>query len=66
MKRWHHGLFWLAWLGATAAASAGDWAREVEITHEPDVDGQCLYTVRIMPVHTADYDRLQFDCGLHQ
>lgn len=66
MKEWRRHIVVLAWLTAATAAAAGDWAREVEITHEPDVEGQHLYTVRIMPAHTADYDRLQFDCVLHQ
>jgi len=47
-------------------AGRAGWLKEVEISHEPEKDGQMDYTVRILPARTHSCDRIVFECVYHQ
>ena len=40
--------------------------REVEISYDPPARGQQIYTVRLRPDLTCSYDKILFECVLHQ
>jgi len=44
----------------------GEPIREVEITHDPEMKGKTIYTVRMMPSETRSYDTITFVCVYHQ
>lgn len=48
------------------ATARADWLREIEVTSEPEADGRKLYTVRILPGETGDFDRIEFRCTFRQ
>jgi hypothetical protein len=51
---------------ASGVACAGEPVREIEITHDPEVKGKTVYTVRMMPAETRSYDAITFECVYHQ
>jgi hypothetical protein len=54
-----------AFLAMTLGLSAGPIS-EYEITSDPVQDGMLTFDVRFTPGETHDYDKLTFDCVLHQ
>lgn len=47
-------------------APASDWIRMVEVTSEPEANGQKDYTIRFAPRKTQLCDKVVFECVYHQ
>jgi len=43
-----------------------DWLKEVELSHDPEKDGQADYTVRILPAQTHLCDQIILECVYRQ
>ena len=58
---------WVAIVLLSGWASAGDPIfREVEITSDPPENGKQIFTIRMTPATTQNYDKLTVDCTYHQ
>jgi hypothetical protein len=56
----------LLWLGTLAIAACAGPVREIEVTSDPEENGQQVFTVRLKPGETRAYDALTFACAYHQ
>jgi hypothetical protein len=59
-------LLWLAASAALAVSARADWFREIQISSEPEVDGQKDFTVRFTPLQTRAFARFDFECVYRQ
>jgi hypothetical protein len=59
-----------AWMAAAAlllpSRAWADGVKEVEISSDPPEDGEQVFTVRIRPSKNRVYEKIVFDCFLHQ
>jgi hypothetical protein len=46
--------------------ASGKPIREVEVTAEPEEDGKRIYTIKILPGETVNYEALEFRCIFRQ
>jgi hypothetical protein len=56
----------LTWIAALALVAGAGPLREVEITPDPEDNGQQVFTVRLKPGETRTYDLITFACVYHQ